>query len=187
MMLRVDATLAAACRTAGLQALQYGSPEGLRYAYFATHFLILCGDLQQLAANPGSGLDSGTGLEGVGRATPAFHRVADPAVERGERVGIAHRRLAGDFHRVLQLVAERRELGDVVARRRDFDSDIAPLAVAAHETDPAAEHRGREQTPPDVDDEIRPIELIDELAAGRRAGDESANQHARRFVCSPDV
>ncbi len=90
----------------------------------------------------------------------------DPAVQRGERRDIHHGRRLGDFHRVPQLVAERRDLFVVGEAARDAHVHVTPLAARAHERQAAEQALRHRAFGFDVDDDVGGVEARDEIAEG---------------------
>src|SRR5262245_1047607 len=96
-------------------------------------------------------------------------------VQIGQRVEVDNLRTAANFERVVQFVRDHRNALDFREVCADGNPEISPLASGGDEGRPAAETRRQQLAEPDVNDDVRSIETIDDARECRRAGDAVAD------------
>jgi hypothetical protein len=112
--------------------------------------------------------DAAPGIDGCARfelAIPsdASHVHTEALVEAAERLAIDDLTRVGNFDRVTQFVAQRHKLIGTDLATRDLDDDVPAPRGAANEREASRASLGE---PPnvDIDDQIRHVEAIDQLA-----------------------
>jgi len=105
-------------------------------------------------------------------------RIADFAVQRGHALVVDHPRRFGEFERVPQLVPQQRHPHVGVGIQFDRDANVAVAAGCDEQLRRRGDLAG-ERAAAHVDDEVRPVEPVDDGPKGRRlvaAADQSGRQ-----------